>query len=144
MPAPVAVPRSIVLLYRAAAISNFIVTVPAFVAYDWYIGLFHLPTPPNYPFLIWIWSGMAFLWGVMFWEIARDPVAKFAMLKYTYLEKMITSTSVTVGFLAHNVPLQAWLGVLYTDVLWVLPFILAHRKMTALLIRHPTSGVASS
>lgn len=54
----------VVRLYRAAALSNFVVTIPAFVAYR---SLF--AEKPNYPFLVHIWSGMAFLRGVMFREI---------------------------------------------------------------------------
>ena len=59
-------------LYKTAAISNFVVTIPAFLWYRRYVDLF-LPRRPNYRFLVWIWSGMAFLWGVSFLEIARDP-----------------------------------------------------------------------
>src|SRR5215471_465268 len=89
-------------VFRAGAISNFIVTVPAFVVYRLYVSTF-LGTLPNYPFLIWIWSGMAFLWGVMFWEISSDAVAHRPMLKYAWLEKGVTSASVLVAFLTRNI-----------------------------------------
>jgi len=91
------------VIYKIAAISNFVVTLPAFVAYDRSVSLF-ATVRPNYPFLVWIWAGMAFLWGVMFWEISTDLVRHAAMIKYSWLEKSITSTSVLIAYFSNNVP----------------------------------------
>jgi hypothetical protein len=113
------------LIYRLGAISNFVVTIPAFVVYDRYVRLFSVASP-RYPFLVWIWSGMAFLWGVMFWEISRDLLAKHAMIKYTYLEKAVTSTSVVVAYLWGNVPARFLLGIIITDIVWIPIFIWIH------------------
>jgi hypothetical protein len=113
------------LVFRAGAISNFIVTVPAFVVYDRYVGTF-LGTLPNYPFLIWIWSGMAFLWGVMFFEVSSDVIERRPMLKYTWLEKSVTSASVLVAFLTLNVPAAALIGVVFTDMIWIPAFVAVH------------------
>ena len=95
------------VIYKLAAISNFLVTIPAFVAYDRSVALF-ATTRPNYPFLVWIWAGMAFLWGVMFWEISRDVVRASPMIRYSYLEKGVTSTSVLIVYLSGNVPTVFW------------------------------------
>jgi hypothetical protein len=118
-------------IYRIGAISNFLVTIPAFVMYERYISLFTVE-PPRYPFLVWIWSGMAFLWGVMFWEVSRDPLGKRAMLKYTYLEKVVTSTSVVVAFAIGDVPSRFLLGVAFTDILWIPLFAWVHLRVARL------------
>jgi hypothetical protein len=117
-------------IFRIGAISNFLVTIPAFLMYDRYVELF-TTVPPQYPFLVWIWSGMAFLWGVMFWEVSRDLVGKRAMLKYTYLEKAITSVSVTAAFLAGNVPASFFIGIIFTDIVWIPLFAWVHWHVAA-------------
>jgi hypothetical protein len=123
-------------LYRIAAISNFIVTLPALLAYDRVVS--QLPPPaPNYPFLVWIWSGMAFLWGVSFWEISRDPRAKYPLIKYSYLEKTVTSLSVFVGFLAHHVPALLMVFVVFTDVIWIPFFVAAQVRVRARALGEP-------
>ena len=112
-------------VFKLAAISNFAVTLPVLVAYNHVIAA--LPYhPPNYPFLVWIWSGMAFLWGVMFWEISRDMKAKYALIKYTYLEKLVTSVSVSAGFAAGQVPLSFFVLILFTDMIWIPIFATIH------------------
>jgi hypothetical protein len=125
-------------IYRVGAVSNFVVTVPAFVAYDRYVSLFTVEPPP-YPFLVWIWSGMAFLWGVMFWEVSSDLVGKRAMLKYTYLEKAVTSTSVVVAFFMGDIPLRFLLGVVFTDIIWIPLFAWVHARVAA-TAQHPVPG----
>lgn len=129
--------RSVTRLYRSAAVSNFLVTVPAFVAYRRYIDGF-FSEKPNYPFLVHIWSGMAFLWGVMFWEISKDPVRKQPLVKYSYLEKAVTSASVVTAVALNNrrkstrLPLRVLGGVALTDIVWIPLFVRAHAKLRAL------------
>jgi hypothetical protein len=112
-------------IYRAGAISNFLATLPAFLFYERYVSLF-TDLPPRYPFLVWIWAGMAFLWGVMFWEISADLFAKQPMLKYTYLEKGITSVSVLVAYLIGDIPGTFLLAIVVTDVIWIPLFAWVH------------------
>ena len=112
-------------IFRVGALSNFLVTIPAFVAYNAYVGAL-MPAKPNFPFLVWIWAGMAFLWGVMFWEISGDLLGRRRLIKYSYLEKSITSTSVTVALLTGNVSLVSYLGIIYTDIIWIPMFIAIH------------------
>ena len=129
--------RRVARLYRFAAISNFLVTVPVFITYRRYIDSF-FSEKPNYPFLVHIWSGMAFLWGVMFWEIAKDPIKKQALVKYSYLEKAVTSASVVAAVALHNkqksakLPLRVLAGVSLTDIVWIPLFVRAHGKLRAL------------
>lgn len=103
---------------RVGAISNFLVTVPAFLAYDLYVGNM-LDNMPNAPWLVWIWSGMAFLWGVMMWEIANNFETKWWLLRYLVAEKAITSTSAVVGFVIGDLPGLALAALVITDVIWI-------------------------
>lgn len=128
--------KQVARLYRAAAISNFLVTVPAFVAYRRYIDSF-FEEKPNYPFLVHIWSGMAFLWGVMFREISADPVGKYPLVKYSYLEKAVTSASVVTAVALNRptgakLPLRVLAGVVLTDIVWIPLFVRAHARLRAL------------
>ena len=119
------IPKTGPIIYKLAAISNFLVTVPAFVAYDRSVALF-APVRPNYPFLVWIWAGMAFLWGVMFWEISRNLVDALPMIKYSYLEKAVTSTSVLIAYFSNNVPGAFLAAIALTDMIWIPLFIWVH------------------
>ena len=121
------------LVYKLAAISNFLVTLPAFIVYDFYVSLM-TPVPPTYPFLIWIWCGMAFLWGVMFWEISTDVFAKQSLIKYSYLEKAITSSCVLIAFLTANVPLSFLVMIIFTDIVWIPVFVTIHWKVHSLKV----------
>jgi hypothetical protein len=112
-------------IYKVAAISNFLVTIPTFVAYDRAVALF-ATARPNYPFLVWIWAGMAFLWGAMFWEISRDVVRTSPMIKYSYFEKGVTSTSVLMAYFSGNVPTEFLVGIVFTDMIWIPLFIWVH------------------
>lgn len=116
------------LVYRAGAISNFVVTIPAFVAYHRYVRSF-FREEPNYPFLVWIWSGMAFLWGVSFWQISTDPDAAYPLLRYSWLEKSVTSTSVLVAYARGRVPGRVAAGVVFTDVVWIPAFMSTHARL---------------
>ncbi|HEY0088256.1 MAG TPA: hypothetical protein VGB37_05395 [Candidatus Lokiarchaeia archaeon] len=119
------------IIFKIAAVSNFIVSIPVFIIYDIYVGMM-TPIPPIYPFLVWIWCGMASLWGVMFWEISTDMKKKYSLIKYSYLEKSITSLSVLTAFLTENVPLSFFIMIIFTDIMWIPIFIIIHWKVTIL------------
>src|SRR5438128_7871370 len=46
--------------------------------------------PPNYPFMLRLWSAFIFMFGCMFWEVSRDPAGKHALAKYNWIEKTLT------------------------------------------------------
>jgi hypothetical protein len=119
--------RAARVVFRAGAISNWLVTVPAFVSYRRAVKTF-TDEPPNYPFLVWIWSGMAFLWGVLFWEIAADPRTNAQMVKYAMAEKAVTTTSVAVAYRQGNVPRRVLVAILFTDLVWIPLFGWAARR----------------
>ena len=127
-------------IFRIGAISNFLVTLGGIVDP---IGTWNLAAsvqkilPPSWqmdpipalqpPSFLIIWCGMAFLWGVVMWEISTDPIKHEALIKYTYLEKGITTYAITWGaFYHHSVPKILWLFILYTDVLYIVLYVYAH------------------
>jgi hypothetical protein len=120
------------IIYKIAAISNFIVTLPAFIMYEIYVSMM-APIPPIYPFLVWIWCGMAFLWGIMFWEISTDLKQKYSLIKYSYLEKSITSICVLIAYLTGNVPLGFFIMIIFTDIVWIPIFIIIHWKAATII-----------
>jgi hypothetical protein len=117
-------------IYRIGGVCNFAVTLPAFLAYHWYVDQF-TTARPNYPFLVWIWAGMAFLWGVSFLEIANDPMRAYPLVKYSWLEKCITSLSVIVAFAIGDVPGRFLVAICVTDVIWIPLFISVHIGLAA-------------
>ncbi len=119
-------------IYGIGGILNFIVTIPAFFAYHWYVDQF-TNTRPNYPFLVWIWAGMAFLWGVSFIEIARNPIRSLPLMKYSWLEKCITSLSVLIAFVIGDVPGRFLVAICFTDAIWIPLFISVHVGLLAAL-----------
>ena len=122
-------------VYLAGAVSNWLVTVPAFLFYNRYVDAF-IDVRPNYPALVWIWSGMAFLWGVAFWEISRDPIRAYPLVKYSWLEKIVTSSSILVGWLIGDIPGRLVVGVVFTDMIWIPLFIWVHLGLRPLVDTH--------
>jgi len=75
------IPGWIPKLFYASAILNWVVTIGTIIDPVGSSALFGI-APPNYPFMARAWAGMAFLFGFMFFEIARDPIRKRAMIRY--------------------------------------------------------------
>lgn len=131
-------------VFRLGAISNFLVTIQALfdpvgawslldrleplLPASWQTPL----RPLAFPSFLMLWSGMAFLWGILMWEVSLDPLGKAALIKYAYVEKLVTLYAIVWGCFAHG-GLSLWLFflVLYTDALWIPLYIVAHRKVRA-------------
>ena len=80
------------LTFRIAAVVNWVVALPGIVAPDEmarFIGV----APSNYPFLVRIWAGMVFMFGCMFWEISRDLFQRRHLIKYAWIEKLLSRRS---------------------------------------------------
>ena len=93
--------------------------------------------PPNYPFMLRLWMGFVFMFGWMFWEVSRHPVAKRSLAKYNWIEKTITATVVTIGYISGQVPARLMILIILTNWLWI-PLILAYdiAQRRALRMRH--------
>ena len=115
------------LVFRIGAVVNWVATVGAIIDP---VGttLRFGQAPPNYPFLLRIWSAMAFMFGCMFWEIARDLHAKHALIKYAWIEKAIAAVSVTLAYLDGTAPAIMMAMVVFTDWIWIAPFFYYDRR----------------
>ena len=111
-------------LFGVNAVINWVISVRGIVDPVGMATAFGGPAP-NYPFMLRLWSGFVFMFGCMFWEVSRDPRGKHALAKYNWIEKSITATAVTAGFLAGEAPLRLMLLIVLTNWLWI-PFILAY------------------
>ena len=80
---------------------------------------------PNYPFVLRLWSAFVFMFGCMFWEVSRHPVTKHSLAKYTWIEKTITASAVTIGYFAGQAPPRLMILIVLTNWLWI-PMILAY------------------
>lgn len=116
-------------VFRLAAISNWLVTVVAVVDPQRGADLIALG-PLSHPYLFRIWAGMAFLWGIFFWEIAGDLDGKRRMIKYAWLEKTVTAVSVTIAYYRGEVGIECMGMVLFTDYLWI-PLFIFYQVRTA-------------
>jgi len=122
------IPSWIPRLFYAGAVLNWVVAVGTVfdpVRSSALLGL----EPPNYPFVLRAWAGMAFMFGFMFFEIARDPHGKCAMIRYACLEKLVSALSVTIGFFWGNAPAPLFLMICLVDWAFIPPFIHAGRVL---------------
>lgn len=115
-------------IFRLGAVSNWLVAVGGIISPTMVAEAVHI-TPPNYPFLVRIWTGMVFMFGAMFWEISRDMSARRHLIKYAWIEKCVTAASVTIGYLGGNVPGSMFVLILFTDYLWIPLFFYYDLKM---------------
>jgi len=113
--------RNVRWLFLANAVINWIVSLPgllnpaaAAVAFG--------GVEPNYPSLIRLWQGFIFMFGCMFWEVSRDVGGKAALIKYNWIEKTITATAITVGYVLGDIPQRLMVLIFFTNWLWI-PFI---------------------
>lgn len=109
-------------LFRLNALLNVALSTRGIIDPVGLTAMFGGPAP-NYPFLVRLWSGLVFMFGLMFWETSRDVRKKAVLIKYNWIEKTITATAVTLGFVAGNVPENLMLLIVFTNWLWI-PFIL--------------------
>jgi len=78
---------------------------------------------PNYPTVIRLWQGFIFMFGCMFWEVSRNVVVKASLIKYNWIEKTITATAITFGYIGGDIPLRLMILIIFTNWLWI-PFII--------------------
>jgi hypothetical protein len=78
---------------------------------------------PNYPSIIRLWQAFVFMFGCLFWEVSRDVVRKSALIKYNWIEKSITATVISLGYLIGDIPTRLMVLIIFTNWLWI-PFII--------------------
>ncbi len=109
-------------LFRLNAVLNVVLSMRGILDPAGLAAAFGGPVP-NYPFLVRLWSGLVFLFGIMFWETSRDVRKKAVLIKYNWIEKLITACAVTFGFVAGDVPGSLLVFIVFTNWLWI-PFVL--------------------
>ena len=122
-------------LFRVNAVTNWSLSIgpilaPAAVAV-WYGG-----PVPNYPSIVRLWAGLVFMFGLMFWDTSSDVVGKRHLIRYNWLEKTITATAITVGYVGGDVPARLMTLIVLTNWLWI-PAILYYDVMVRRLVREP-------
>jgi hypothetical protein len=114
--------QQVTWLFRLNAVINVGLSLRGIFDPAGMAALFGGPVP-HYPFLLRLWSGLILMFGLMFWEASRDVRKKAVLLKYNWIEKLITACAVTLGFVAGDVPASLMLLIFLTNWLWI-PFIL--------------------
>lgn len=132
--------RWVIWLFRANALINWVLAARTIMDPQGMALVFGGP-PPNYLFLVRLWGGLVFMFGCMFWEVSRDVGGKAALIKYNWIEKTITATAITLGYVLGDIPQRLMLLIIFTNWLWI-PFIVwadmaVGRVATA---SRPTSG----
>lgn len=116
------VERKVSWLFAANAVINWVVSLPGIVSPDHAAAAFGGPAP-NYPSIIRLWQGFVFMFGCLFWECSRDVRGKLPLLKYNWIEKLITASAITLGYFAGDIPPRLMALIILTNWLWI-PFIL--------------------
>jgi|ERR1051326_669929 hypothetical protein len=105
-------------LFRLNAVLNVVLSIRGILDPTGLVAAFGGPVP-NYPFLVRLWSGLLFLFGIMFWETSRDVRKKAVLIKYNWIEKLITACAATFGFVAGDVPGSLLVFIVFTNWLWI-------------------------
>ena len=117
------VERKIMWLFRVNAVINWVVSIRGIldpVSYATAFGF--IEAPDEYTFVIRLWASFIFMFGCMFWEVSRNVRGKAALIKYNWIEKTLTGTAVTIGFLAGQAPLPMMILITFTNWAWI-PFL---------------------
>lgn len=113
--------RNVRWLFLANALINWGVSLPGLLNPAAAAAAFG-GVEPNYPSVIRLWQGFIFMFGCMFWEVSRDVGSKAALIKYNWIEKTITATAITLGYVLGDIPQRLMVLIFLTNWLWI-PFI---------------------
>jgi hypothetical protein len=114
--------RNVGVLFAVNAIINWTVSLPGIINPMLAAAMFGA-APPNQPSIVRLWQSFVFMFGCMFWEASRDIRGRVHLLKYNWIEKTITATAITLGYVLGDIPLKLMLLIIVTNWLWI-PFIL--------------------
>jgi hypothetical protein len=105
-------------LFRINAVTNWLLSSGAMVA-PVAVTVAYGGPPPNYPSIVRLWAGLVFMFGCMFFETSRDVIGKRHLVKYNWIEKTITATAITLGYLGGDVPARLMALIVCTNWLWI-------------------------
>ena len=133
--------RKITWLFAANAVINWTLSVRGIVDPVGMAAMFGA-APPNYPSLVRLWQGFVFMFGCMFWEVSRDPRRKAALIKYNWIEKIITAVAITGACLVGELPMRVMVLIILTDWAWI-PFIFYYDVALRAVMRQAGPPAAS-
>lgn len=110
--------RQAAWLFRVNAVTNWVLALPAIVSPATAAAFYGGP-PPNYPAIVRLWAGLVFMFGCMFLETSFDVRGKRHLIKYNWIEKTITATAITVGYLSGDVPPRLMLLIVFSNWIWI-------------------------
>ena len=113
--------RKISLLFAVNALINWTVSFRGIIDPVGMSLAFNGP-PPEYSYVVRMWTGFVFMFGCMFWETSRDVRRKAALVKYNWIEKTITASAVTIGYFAGDVSDRLMTLIVFTNWAWI-PFL---------------------
>lgn len=123
-------PRWISRMFAVNVFMNLAVSLPSMIAPRQIARRFGSPEPePAFPTQA--WAGMAVMFAFMFHAIAKDPVGKRALVRYAWVEKLVSAIAITVGFRRGEAPRSAFLTITAVDTAMVLPFLLAELRLAS-------------
>jgi hypothetical protein len=128
-------------LFRFNAATNWILAVPAILSPAAAAASYGGPEP-NYPAIIRLWAGLVFMFGWMFFETSFDVVGKRHLIKYNWIEKTITASAITLGYVSGDVPARLMGLIVLTNWLWI-PVILAYDLAIHRRLARPTAAAVT-
>lgn len=131
--------RNVRWLFLANACINWAASTPGILD-PWAAAAAFGGVEPNYPSVLRLWQGFVFMFGCMFWEVSRDVHGKAALIKYNWIEKTITATAITAGYLYGDIPQRLMILIVFTNWLWI-PFIVWADIAVARSRRAPSAAV---
>ena len=122
------VPRWIPRMFRAAGVANWLISAPSILAPRRSAEMLGAK-PPDPPFPVQAWAGMAFMFGFMFQEIAADPLGKRALIRYAWAEKLVSALAISKGYRDGEAPLSSLVLLTLSDWAMIAPFMLAKHRL---------------
>lgn len=105
-------------LFGSNAAINLVVSIRGIVDPTGYAGSFGVDAG-DLAWLVRLWMGLVLMFGLLFLLVALDPRRQAALAKVNWIEKTVTATCVTLGFLAGQVPTSLMLLVVATNWVWI-------------------------
>ncbi len=69
-------------------------------------------------------------------NVIVDPIGRYPMVKYSWLEKMVTSGAVIVAYRRHEVPSRLMVSIVVTDIVWIPIFLVFQLRLRSVAKEH--------
>ncbi len=126
-------------MFRAAGVANWLIAAPSIVAPRRSAEMLGAE-PPDPPFPVQAWAGMAFMFGFMFQEIAADPLGKRALIRYGWAEKLVSALAISKGYRNGEAPVASLVLLTLSDWAMIAPFMLAKHRLDQIAAEQAALG----